>query len=152
MKKILLPLLAASLLMTACETKRFTKHYCRNSYNTISSADFKTNIGDRVYFNFNKSDVSSKAKTTLEAQAAWLKSYPNATAKIEGNTDARGTNEYNLALGMRRANAVKTVLEKAGVSAARLKTISYGKQKLVVPNAATEEEHAHNRVAVTVVE
>lgn len=114
--------------------------------------DFKANIKDRVYFDYNKSTVSTDAKKILEAQAGWLKTYASTKLTVEGHCDARGTREYNLALGEKRAHAASHALTKMGVEKGRIKTMSYGKDKMPVPNAATEAEHALNRAAVTVVE
>lgn len=113
--------------------------------------DFKQNIKDRVFFAFNKSSISAESARVLEAQAGWLKTYPNVTATMEGHCDDRGTREYNLALGARRAHAAAKELNKLGVTKARLKTISYGKDRPFVADAQTEDQHAQNRVAVTVI-
>ncbi|MCX7338622.1 MAG: OmpA family protein [Alphaproteobacteria bacterium] len=153
MKTQLLTVLAAGLLMSACETA--TNQDQNVSVGSVAapgtSGDFKANIKDRVFFNFNKADVSADAKKTLEAQAAWLKTYPATSAKVEGRTDERGTRDYNLALGARRAEAAKSTLAGLGVDAARLTTVSFGKDQPVAPSAKTEEEHAQNRTAVTVI-
>ena len=86
----------------------------------------------------------------LQRQAEWLKRYPNVTVTIEGHTDERGTREYNLALGERRAQAARNVLVASGISSSRISTISYGKERPAVPGS-TEEAYAQNRRAVTVV-
>jgi peptidoglycan-associated lipoprotein len=114
-----------------------------------SEAYFVANVGDRVFFAFDKYDVASAAQDTLRKQAAWLKKYPAVTATIEGHADERGTREYNLALGERRANAVRDFLVSQGVTKDRLKTISYGKER---PVAMGHDEAAwsQNRRAVTV--
>lgn len=108
------------------------------------------NVGDRVFFAFNKSDLSSEARATLDRQAAWLKKYPAVKVTVEGHADERGTREYNLALGERRATAAKNYLVAAGISAARVKTISYGKERPAVVGS-NEAAWAQNRRAVTVV-
>jgi len=115
-----------------------------------SQEDLAQSAGDRVFFAFDRSDISPEAQQTLQRQAEWLQRYPNVSATIEGHCDERGTREYNLALGERRANAAKQVLIAAGVSPARLSTISYGKDRPVVPGS-TEEAWAQNRVAITTV-
>ena len=106
------------------------------------------NVGDRVFFNFDKSDLSSDAQATLDRQAAWLQKYPNVQILVAGNCDDRGTEEYNLALGQRRANAARDYLAARGVSAARIQTISYGKDR---PTALGDDEQAwaQNRNAIT---
>ena len=106
---------------------------------------------DRVYFDFDQSSLTLEARETLDKQAAWLKKYPGYKITIEGHCDERGTREYNLALGERRANAVRNVLIAAGVSASRISTISYGKERPIVLGS-NEEAWAQNRVAITTVQ
>jgi peptidoglycan-associated lipoprotein len=96
-----------------------------------SIMDFNTNVGSQVFFSFDRSDIDDRARTTLQKQAAWLQRYPAVVLTIEGHADERGTREYNLALGARRAQAVKDYLASLGVSNARLDTISYGKERPV---------------------
>jgi peptidoglycan-associated lipoprotein len=151
MKKIILPLLATTLLMAACETATDSQNVNVGMATAPgSAADFKNNIKDRIFFEYDKSMVSMDAKKVLEAQAAWLKTYGTVTATVEGKTDCRGTSQYNMALGARRAEASKKALVSLGVDANRLKTISYGKEKLEV-QGETEEAHAQNRTAITVI-
>jgi len=115
-----------------------------------SERDFVVNVGDRVYFDFDKYDIRTDAQPLLEAQAAWLKRYPAVAVRIEGNCDERGTREYNLALGARRANAVRDFLVARGVAGDRISTVSYGKEKPI--DAGTgEEADAHNRNAHTAI-
>ncbi len=116
-----------------------------------SRADMLAQAGsDTVHFALDSSDVDGEGQGTLAKQAAWLRKYPNVRATIEGHCDERGTREYNLALGDRRANAAKTILVNAGVSASRLSVISYGKER---PAATGSDDYAYaqNRRAVTVV-
>ena len=94
-----------------------------------SSADFQQNVGDRVFFAYDKSDLDDRDRQTLQKQAAWLQRYPTVVLTLEGHCDERGTREYNLALGARRAQSVKDYLVSLGVSGARLETISYGKER-----------------------
>jgi peptidoglycan-associated lipoprotein len=103
-----------------------------------------------VFFAFDRSDITPEAREILERQADWLRRYPNVTVTIEGHCDERGTREYNLALGERRAQAAKNVLVASGISASRISTISYGKERPAVVGS-TEEAYAQNRRAVTVV-
>ena len=112
-----------------------------------SEEDLVANVGDRVFFAFDKSDLSSDAQATLDRQAAWLQRYPNVQIQLAGNTDDRGTAEYNLALGQRRANSAQDYLVARGVSAARIQTISYGKDR---PTALGDNEQAwaQNRNAI----
>jgi peptidoglycan-associated lipoprotein len=112
--------------------------------------DLVVNVGDRVFFAFNESDISAEARATLDRQAAWLKKYGSVAVTIEGHCDERGTREYNLALGERRATAIKNYLVADGISAARVKTISYGKERPAVLGN-NEAAWAQNRRGVTVV-
>ncbi|MBN8828517.1 MAG: peptidoglycan-associated lipoprotein Pal [Sphingobacteriia bacterium] len=115
-----------------------------------TQADLEANVGDRVFFDFDRSDVKEEAKETLKRQAAWLQQYPNTRITIEGHADERGTREYNIALGERRAESVKKYLISLGISNDRLSTVSFGKERLAVIGN-TEEAHAQNRRGVTVV-
>ena len=111
--------------------------------------DFLKNVGDRVFFDFDKSNLREDAKATLDKQIAWLKKYPNWSITVEGHCDERGTREYNLALGERRANSVKQYMAANGIPASRLKTISYGKERPAV-QGSNEAAWAQNRRGVTV--
>lgn len=115
-----------------------------------SREDFIQNVGDRVYFDFDKSNIKPEGQQTLERQATWLKQYPNVTVTVEGHCDDRGTREYNLALGNRRANAVKSALVALGIPANRIQTISYGKDRPIVVGD-NEAAWAQNRVSITVI-
>jgi len=115
-----------------------------------SIQDFVVNVGDRVYFDFDKSDIRADAQPILAAQAAWLARYPAVQVRIEGNCDERGTREYNLALGARRAAAVRDFLAAHGVTASRIATISYGKEK-PIDGGTGEDAWAHNRNAHTAI-
>ena len=112
--------------------------------------DMVVNVGDRVFFGFDKSDLSTEAQATLDRQAAWLKKYGSTKVTVEGHADERGTREYNLALGERRATAVKNYLVAAGIPAARISTVSYGKERPAVVGD-NEAAWAQNRRSVTVV-
>jgi len=116
-----------------------------------SRADFLQQVGtDTVHFDTDHSDVDSEAQGILTAQAKWLVAHPNVRVTIEGHCDERGTREYNLALGDRRATAAKNFLASAGVSPDRMSTISYGKERPVAMGS-DESAWAQNRRAVTVV-
>ncbi|MGH7087303.1 MAG: peptidoglycan-associated lipoprotein Pal [Stellaceae bacterium] len=157
-------LAAAVLALAACKQAPETATNTSGATNTAATApatpsgpvkgseeDFKQNVGDRVFFDLNKSSIKPEGQQTLERQAAWLKQYPNVTVQVEGHCDDRGTREYNLALGNRRAVAAKNALVALGVPAARIKTISYGKDRPIVVGD-NEAAWAQNRVAITVVE
>ena len=113
--------------------------------------DFEVNVGDRVFFDFDKSVLKPAGRATIERWAAWLKTYPSNKVLIEGHCDERGTREYNLALGDRRANAAREYLVSLGIDPNRVRTISYGKERPAVPGS-TEEAYAQNRRAVAVIE
>ncbi len=115
-----------------------------------SQADLVASVGDRVFFDFDKFSIKPKSRGTLERQAAWLKRNPNVTITVEGHCDERGTREYNLGLGQRRANAVKKYLMALGIAENRIATISYGKERPVAL-ASTEAAWAQNRRGVSTV-
>ena len=116
-----------------------------------SQQEFLVSVGDRVFFETDSSNLTPTATATLDKQAAWLNKYGNYRILIEGHADERGTREYNLALGQRRANSARDVLVASGVAGARITTISYGKDR---PAALGSDESAwaQNRRAVTVVQ
>jgi peptidoglycan-associated lipoprotein len=113
-----------------------------------SEQDLVANVGDRVFYDFNKSDLSSDADATLGRQAAWLNKYPSVNVLVAGNADERGTETYNLALGKHRANSARDYLVAQGVAASRIQTISYGKD---CPVAAGNDDASYqqNRNAIT---
>ena len=116
-----------------------------------SQDDLRAQAGsDTVLFGYDSYEIDADARATLVRQAAWLKKYPAVRVTLEGHCDERGTREYNLALGDRRANSAKNFLAGQGIDIARLTTISYGKER---PVAAGDDEaaNAQNRRAVTVV-
>ena len=115
-----------------------------------SQEDLVANIGDRVFFETDRSNIRADQRPVLERQARWMGQHQQVQVTVEGHADERGTREYNLALGQRRANAARDVLVANGVSGARVSTISYGKDR---PTAlgSSEEAWAQNRRAVTVV-
>jgi peptidoglycan-associated lipoprotein len=115
-----------------------------------SVADFQTNVGDKVFFAYDKSDIDDRARATLQKQAAWLQRWPTVVLIVEGHADERGTREYNLALGARRAQAAKDYLASLGVSGARLETISYGKERPVCVQS-DEACWAQNRRGVSTI-
>ena len=96
-----------------------------------SQQDFIVNVGDRVFFDTDSSELSEQARATLDKQALWLNQYARYAFTIEGHADERGTREYNIALGARRAQTVREYLVSRGVSAQRMRTISYGKERPV---------------------
>lgn len=115
-----------------------------------SVEEFVQVVGDRVFFGFDRYDLTPEARATLEAQAAWLQQYPNVTVQVEGHADERGTRAYNLALGDRRATAARNYLVALGIPDSRISTISYGKERPAVLGS-NEAAWAQNRRAVTVI-
>jgi peptidoglycan-associated lipoprotein len=115
-----------------------------------SVKDFQVNVGDTVHFDYNKYDLHDADKAILQKQAAWLARYPAVRVVIQGNCDERGTEEYNLALGARRAHSVKEYLASLGVSESRIDTISYGKERPICTES-NETCWAQNRRAVTAI-
>jgi peptidoglycan-associated lipoprotein len=116
-----------------------------------TAQDFIVNVGDRVYFLVDQSDLTDQARAILDRQAQWLNRYGSYRILVEGHADERGTREYNIALGARRAAATRAYLVARGVSAQRIRTISYGKER---PVAVCDDEScwSQNRRAVTVLE
>ena len=115
-----------------------------------STEDFSKNVGDRVFFGYNEYTLSPRAVTVLRSQSQWLQAYPSAIVVIGGHADERGTRDYNLALGERRANAAKNYLVSLGVPAGRIQTVSYGKERPAA-TGSNEQAWAQNRRAVSVV-
>jgi peptidoglycan-associated lipoprotein len=113
-----------------------------------SSADFVASVGDRVFFEYDKNSLNSDSKRILERQVVWLKKYSSVKILVEGHADERGTREYNLALGERRANSTKDYLVALGISTGRIRVISYGEER---PDAVGSSKGAwsQNRRAVT---
>jgi peptidoglycan-associated lipoprotein len=114
-----------------------------------SQQDFVVNVGDRVFFETDSSELTSASQATLTKQAAWLTRYANYSFTIEGHADERGTREYNFALGARRAQATRDYLMSKGIAASRMRTVSYGKER---PVATCDDIScwSQNRRAVTV--
>jgi len=115
-----------------------------------SQSDLEQSAGHRVFFGYDEYNLTSQARATLERQASWLKQYPETSILIAGNCDERGTREYNLALGSRRAAAAKTYLTGLGIDPARIETVSYGKERPIDPRS-TEAAWSLNRNATTTI-
>ncbi len=161
MRLRLLTIIAAMLLVTACTSTTDSSGSASsdgkgNGKGGINRADVTPgtqddlvlNVGDRVFFEYDRYELNSESKATLERQAAWLKKFGGLKVTVEGHADERGTREYNLALGERRAIAVKDYLVSLGVSANRLETISYGKERPAVLGS-DESSWTQNRRSVT---
>ena len=115
-----------------------------------SQQDLAATAGDRVFFAYDSAEIASEGQQILKRQSDWLRRYGNVSVTIEGHCDERGTREYNLALGERRAQAVKNVLVALGVPASRVATISYGKERPEIPHS-DDQSYAQNRRGVTTV-
>ena len=150
-KKILL-VAFASLALTACATqkKAGTGQMQSDVYTGTDTVEYlATGVKDRVFFATNKSTLTTASRDTLRKQAAWMRKKKDLTFTIEGHADERGTREYNLALGERRANAVKDYLMTYGISGSRLSVISYGKER-PVNSGSNPLAWSQNRRSVTV--
>jgi peptidoglycan-associated lipoprotein len=158
-----LALLAAALMVSACESspeEAATADTGTAGAGAVSGSmgdvqpgtqeELVVKVGDRIFFGFDRADVTSEAQQTLQRVSSWMSQYPQVTITIEGHCDERGTREYNLALGERRAAATKSYLVALGVSPDRLSTISYGKERPAVLGS-NESAWAQNRRAVFVV-
>ncbi len=119
---------------------------------TGTIADFVENVGDRVFFDFDRDSVRPDGMETLKRQAAWLTQHCHFAVTINGHCDKRGTVEYNLALGERRANAAKQQLVAMGINPSRIKVVSYGKNQPVVEQDGSAWAYQQNRVAITVLD
>ena len=158
MKNKLLSLLFASfLVISGCETiggssssSDSPSYEYGDSKQANLQAYLQNEIGDRVYFDTDKYNITSAAAFVLESQANWLKSTPGFQLIVEGHCDERGTREYNLALGEKRAQAVKNYLISLGISSDRVSTISYGKERPAVVGS-NDGAWAQNRRSVTIV-
>ena len=159
MKYSVLPLLASLALLAACETSSTGAGNADGTGAGASAAgdmtpgsagDFVANVGDRVFFDYDSAVLSSEAQAVLGRQAEWLGQHTAANVTIEGHCDERGTREYNIALGERRASATKNYLVSLGVDAGRISTISYGKERPAVVGGG-EDSWSKNRRGVTVI-
>lgn len=144
--------IASLALLAACECGTDGDVVVEDDALRGSAADFIANAGDRVYFGFDKSNISPEAEATLLRQAEWLKKHESRKVLIEGHCDERGTREYNLGLGERRADAAARFLTEHGINGERVRTISYGKDRPIAASGSQEEVYRMNRVAVSVIE
>jgi peptidoglycan-associated lipoprotein len=141
--------LAVALSMGACANKNLGMDANASAAAPGSQQDFVVNVGDRVFFESDQTDLSPQAVATLDKQIQWLQTYPRYQFTIEGHADERGTREYNIALGARRAQSVKAYMTAHGIDQSRMRTISYGKER---PVAVCNDIScwSQNRRAVTV--
>ena len=141
---------AVALSMGACANKNLAANGAMGTAATPGSQqDFVVNVGDRVFFESDQTELSPQATATLDKQVQWLQSYNHYSFTIEGHADERGTREYNIALGARRAQSVRSYFVSHGIDASRMRTISYGKER---PVAVCNDIScwSQNRRAVTV--
>ena len=150
LKKVLL-VVFASVLLTACAaTKKQAGQMQGDVYTGTDTVEYlATGVKDRVFFATNKSTLTTASRDTLRKQAAWLRKNKDITISVEGHADERGTREYNLALGERRANSAKDYLLTYGISGSRVTVISYGKER-PVNSGSSPLAWSQNRRAVTV--
>jgi peptidoglycan-associated lipoprotein len=142
--------IAAALTIAACANRNNELADAgMNSASPGSQQDFVVNVGDRVFFETDQTDLTPQARATLDKQAQWLAQYNRYSFTIEGHADERGTREYNIALGARRAQTVREYLSSRGIEPQRMRTISYGKER---PVAVCNDIScwSQNRRAVTV--
>ncbi len=141
--------LAVALSMGACANKNLGMDANASAATPGSQQDFVVNVGDRVFLESDQTDLSPQAVATLDKQVQWLQTYPRYQFTIEGHADERGTREYNIALGARRAQSVKAYMSSHGIDPSRMRTISYGKER---PVAVCNDIScwSQNRRAVTV--
>ena len=147
----LIAVLSVALAMAACANKPENDAQASSAGQATpgSQQDFVVNVGDRVFFETDSTELTPQSRATLDKQAQWLTNYSQYAFTIEGHADERGTREYNIALGARRAQSVRTYLASRGVDASRMRTISYGKER---PVAVCNDIScwSQNRRAVTV--
>ena len=149
LKKFLIVILAG-IALTACATQKKSGKLSGDVYTGSDTIEYlASGVKDRVFFATNKSTLTTAARDTLRKQAAWMRKKSKLTFSIEGHADERGTREYNLALGERRANAAKDYLMTYGISGSRLSVISYGKER-PVNSGSTPLAWSQNRRSVTV--
>ena len=148
--KRLLIVLVASVALTACAAQKKTGMMTGDVYTGSDTVEYlATGVKDRVFFATNKSTLTTASRDTLRKQAAWMRKQKKVSVTVEGHADERGTREYNLALGERRANAVKDYLMTYGISGSRISVISYGKER-PVNSGSTPLAWSQNRRSVTV--
>lgn len=150
----------ALLVLFGCDSCKNSSSRCDSSGNMViedaelqgSAADFITNAGDRVFYAYDSSSISAESEETLIRQAQWLQTHPDRRVLIEGHCDERGTREYNIGLGERRADAAARYLINKGIDGSRVRTISYGKDRPIAAEGSKEDIYRMNRVAIAVIE
>jgi peptidoglycan-associated lipoprotein len=164
MRLQILSVLAAGLLLAACSSDEPVETASTQGAGSTTQTgaastgnvgpgsveDFTQNVGNTVYFGYDRYDLTAEAQSQLQKEAAWLQQYPQHTLTIEGHCDERGTREYNLALGERRANSVANYLTALGIDKSRISTISYGKERPICTDS-NEACWSQNRRGVTAI-
>lgn len=156
-RSLLFPIIAI-LALSGCEKKMEGTHTSGQireiedpaADQARAKSELENSIGDRVYFTLGRHTLNGQAREILVRQAAWLKKYPGLKITVAGHCDKRGTREYNIALGSRRANAVKEFLVAQGICPSSITVISYGKDRLL-DDGSDDNAHARNRVSITCV-
>lgn len=155
----LIGVVGMALLATACASKKATgpdvvaTETGGAGYSAVvpgSQGDLESNVGHRVFFGYDQYSLTGEAQATLQRQAQFLQQYPSVNIQVAGNCDERGTREYNLALGARRAEAARAYLVSLGVASSRITTVSYGKER-PIDARSTEDAWALNRNATTTI-
>ena len=164
MRLQILSVLAAGLLLAACSSDEPVETASTQGAGSTTQTgaassqagapgsleDFNQNVGNTVYFGYDRYDLTAEAQSQLQKEAAWLQQYPQHALTVEGHCDERGTREYNLALGERRANSVANYLTALGIDKSRISTISYGKERPICTDS-NEACYSQNRRGVTAI-
>jgi len=164
MRLQLISVLTAGLLLAACSSDQPVETASTQGAGTTgqtgaattgavtpgSVEDFNQNVGNTVYFGYDRYDLSAEAQAQLQKEAAWLQQYPQHTLTVEGHCDERGTREYNLALGERRSNSISNYLTALGIDKSRVSTISYGKERPICTDS-NEACYSQNRRGVSAI-
>ncbi len=145
----MISVLTGTVLLAACSSNNDGANNMADAQAIPGSVeDFNRNVNNKAFFALDKASIDAEAENNLNSVAEWTKKYPQPSLTVEGNCDARGTREYNLALGERRATAAKKALQAKGASVQNINTVSYGKDKLPAGQDTSEATNAQNRVAI----
>lgn len=149
MKLKVISVLTGTLLLAACSSDKDNANKMAEA-NAIpgSLEDFNRNVNNKAYFALDKSHLEAEAQNNMNSVAEWTRKYPQPSMTVEGHCDPRGTREYNLALGQKRANAASNYLKSKGAGVQNITTVSYGKDRLPAGQDSSEATYAQNRVAI----
>lgn len=148
MKLKIIGVMTGTLLLAACSSNNDSMKKAEADAIPGSVEDFNRNVNNKAHFAFDKSHLESEAQSNMLSVAEWTKKYPQPSLTVEGHTDPRGTTEYNLALGQKRADAAKKFLTASHAGAQTINTVSYGKNVLPAGQDTSEATNAQNRVAI----